>query len=262
MEVRGAAIATLIAMAIQLSAFLIYVTIKKPPFMLRRKEDIYIDKTLFIRMLRRCLMTIFSEMILNVSGTYMTALFNSRGGADVVSGMASGLAIANLFFTAFSGVSTATGVLLGKTMGRGEIEQARSEKNRLLMTALIFGVIMSFAGILTVFLIPIVFGSLSSSAQTICREMVSGIALFMPIMTYVNAQYAVSRAGGDTASLLFVDGVTTVLLILTGILFTTKFTKLGSVAMYMICRCVDFVRIILAGILLKKERWLKNLVTE
>lgn len=130
------------------------------------------------------------------------------------------------------------------------------------MTALIFGVIMSFVGMLTVFLIPIVFGSLSSSAQTICREMVSGIALFMPIMTYVNAQYAVSRAGGDTASLLFVDGATTVLLILTGILFTTKFTQLSSVAMYMICRCVDFVRITLAGSLLKKERWLKNLVTE
>ena len=40
--------------------------------------------------------------------------------------------------------------------------------------------------------------------------MVSGIALFMPIMVYVNAQYAVSRAGGDTKSLMFVDGMTTV----------------------------------------------------
>lgn len=81
-------------------------------------------------------------------------------------------------------------------------------------------------------------------------------------MMHVNAQYTVSRAGGDIISLLFVDGVTTVLLILTGILFTTKLTQLGSVAIYMICRCVDFVRIILAGIFLKKERWLKNLVTE
>lgn len=61
--------------------------------------------------------------------------------------------------------------------------------------------------------------------------MVSGIALFMPIMVYVNAQYAVSRAGGDTKSLMFVDGMTTILLIL-------------------------------VGILLKKERWLKNLTAE
>ena len=89
--------------------------------------------------------------------------------------------------------------------------------------------------------------------------MVSGIALFMPIMVYVNAQYAVSRAGGDTRSVLFVDCLTTVLLILVGILFTTKYTQLGPVTMYMICRCVDFIRIIVAGVLLKKGRWLKNL---
>lgn len=262
MEVRGAAIATFIAMSIQMFAFLVYIIVKKPPFMICRKEDIYIEKALFIRMLRRCLMTIFSEMILNVSGTYMTALFNSRGGADVVSGMASSFAIANLFFVAFSGVNTAIGVLLGKTMGHGNLNQARDEKNKLLMAALLFGVVMGFVGMMTVFLIPVVFGSLSSSAQTICRQMVFGIAFFMPIMVYVNAQYAVSRAGGDTTSLMFVDGMTTILLIMVGILFTTKYTQLGSVAMYMICRCVDFVRIILAGILLKKERWLRNLAAE
>ena len=230
--------------------------------MIYRKEDIYVDKMLFIRMLRRCFMTILSEMILMVSGTYMTALFNSRGGADVVSGMASGFAIANLFFVAFSGVNTAIGVLLGKTMGQGDLKQARDEKSKLLMVALLFGVFMGFVGMMTVFLIPIVFGSLSNSAQTICKEMVFGISLFMPIMVYVNAQYAVSRAGGDTTSLMFVDGMTTILLIMVGILFTTKYKQLEPVSMYMICRCVDFVRIILAGILLKKERWLRNLATE
>ena len=262
MEVRGAAIATFIAMSIQMLAFIIYIDKRNPPFMIYRKEDLFVDGSLFIRMLRKCLMTIFSEMILVVSGTYMTALFNSRGGADVVSGMASGFAIANLFFVAFSGVSTAIGVLLGKTLGHGDLQQALEEKNRLLMAALLFGVIMGFVGMMTIFLIPLVFGSLSNSAQTICKEMVSGIALFMPIMVYVNAQYAVSRAGGDTKSLMFVDGMTTILLILVGILFTIKYTQLGPVAMYMICRCVDFIRIVVAGILLKKERWLKNLTAE
>lgn len=98
-------------------------------------------------------MTIFSEMILVVSGTYMTALFNSRGGADVVSGMASAFAIANLFFVAFSGINTAIGVLLGKTLGHGDLRQALEEKNRLLMAALLFGVIMGLVGMTTILLI-------------------------------------------------------------------------------------------------------------
>ena len=130
MEVRGAAIATFIAMSIQMLAFIIYIDKRNPPFMIYRKEDLFVDGSLFIRMLRKCLMTIFSEMILVVTGTYMTALFNGRGGADVVSGMASSFAIANLFFVAFSGVSTAIGVLLGKTLGHGDLQQALEEKNR------------------------------------------------------------------------------------------------------------------------------------
>lgn len=258
MEVRGAAIATFIAMSLEMAVFIVYIFKKKPPFLLRKK-DLFIDHALFFKMLRKCLMTIFSEMILVVSGTYMTALFNSRGGADVVSGMASSFAIANLFFVAFSGITTAIGVMLGKTLGHGDLDQALKDKNRLLMAAMLFGVIMGVIGMMTIALIPLVFGSLSNSAQSICREMVFGIALFMPVMVYVNAQYAVSRAGGDTRSVLFVDCLTTVLLILVGILFTTKYTQLGPVTMYMICRCVDFIRIIVAGVLLKKGRWLKNL---
>lgn len=170
MEVRGAAIATFIAMSIQMFAFFVYIVERKPPFVICRKEDIFVDKALFIRMLRRCLMTIFSEMILVVSGTYMTALFNSRGGADVVSGMASAFAIANLFFVAFSGINTAIGVLLGKTLGHGDLRQALEEKNRLLMAALLFGVIMGLVGMMTIFLIPLVFGSLLILAGILLKK--------------------------------------------------------------------------------------------
>ena len=77
----GAAIATFSAMIIQMIAFIVYLLWKKPPFMLLSREDLYIDRALFFKMLRRCFMTILSEMILVISGTYMTALFNGRGGA-------------------------------------------------------------------------------------------------------------------------------------------------------------------------------------
>ena len=60
-------------------------------------------------------------MLWGISETVTTALYNGRGGADVVSGMAASFAIANLFFVAFSGITTATGVILGSTLGSGEL---------------------------------------------------------------------------------------------------------------------------------------------
>lgn len=57
------------------------------------------------------------------------------------------------------------------------------------MAAVLFGVVMGFVGMMTIFLIPIVFGSLSNSAQNICRQMVFGIALFMPIIFHKPYKY-------------------------------------------------------------------------
>ena len=79
-------------------------------------------------MLKKGSMVLGSEMLWVISETVTTALYNGRGGADVVSGMAASFAIANLFFVAFSGITTATGVILGSTLGSGKLDRARQEK--------------------------------------------------------------------------------------------------------------------------------------
>lgn len=261
LEVKGAAIATIIATSLQMSAFIIYINIKKPPFIISITDFLHIDIKLFFKMLKKSLMVLFSELLWVISETVTTALYNSRGGADVVSGMASSFAIANLFFVAFGGITTATGVILGKTLGQGKYDEARTKKNWLLTSAIIFGVGMTFFGFLTSLLIPLVFGNLSHASQLICRNMVWGMSIFMPVWVYVNTQFAVSRAGGDTLMGMVVDGTTTLLLIIPGMFIMTIFTPLGPVAMYMIVKCVDFIKITLAQIWLSKEKWIKNLTT-
>lgn len=259
LEVRGAAIATVIAMSFQAIAFLIYIFVTKPPFLIPLKELFKINWQLFFSILKKSLMVLSSEMLWVVSETITTALYNSRGGADVVSGMASSFAIANLFFVAFGGITSATGVVLGKTLGQGDLSGAKQKKNWLMMSANIFGVFMCFFGLLTMLLIPIVFMNLSHEAQTLCKKMVFGMSLLMPAWVYINTQFAVSRAGGDTMMGMIVDGATTLLVIIPGMFLMTFLTPIGPVGMYMIIKMVDFPKILVANLWLKKEKWLKNL---
>lgn len=259
MEVRGAAYATIVAMSVQMIAFIIFILIKKPPFLIETVKDIKIEWKTFGKIFVKSLMVLFSEMVWVLSETVTTALYNRRGGADVVSGMASSFAIANLFFVAFGGITTSTGVILGKTLGQGKIEEARTKKNWLMMAANIFGVFMCGFGLITMLLIPVVFGNLSAASQHICKMMVLGMALYMPAWVYVNTQFAVSRAGGDTLMGVIVDGATTLLLIVPGMFYMALYTSIGPVAMYMIIKATDFIKITLAHILLKRGKWLKNL---
>lgn len=259
LEVEGAAIATVIAMSVQAIAFIIYISITKPPFLIPLKELFKVNWQLFFNIFKKSIMVLSSEMLWVVSETITTALYNSRGGADVVSGMAASFAIANLFFVAFGGITTATGVILGKTLGQGDLAGAKQKKNWLMMSANIFGVFMCLFGLLTMLLIPVVFSNLSSAAQLLCRKMVFGLSMLMPAWVYINTQFAVSRAGGDTMMGMIVDGATTLLFIIPGMFLMTFLTPIGPVGMYMIIKMIDFPKIFVANIWLKKEKWLKNL---
>jgi len=258
LEVRGAAVATIIARVIEMLIYLIYVAKTKPPFLITFKTFGSIDWKLFRDILKKGGMIIFSELIWVVSETVTTALYNGRGGADVVSGMSSSFAIANLYFVAFGGVYTATGVIIGKLLGEGRLDEARKQKTWLFSGSVIFGIGVCFFGLATTLLIPVVFGSLSAASQAICRDMVSFMALFMPLWVFNNTEFAVSRAGGDTEMGMWIDGIGT-LIIIPSTFLMALFTPIGPVAMYIFVKSVDILKVIAAYIWLKKERWVKNL---
>ena len=130
--VQGAALATVIARTLEVVVFIIIYIKTKPDFAVRLSELLGIDRKLFIKILRKGSLVLFCEMVWILSETLTTAIYNGRGGADVVSGMASSFTFANLFFVAFGGIYSSTGVILGKTLGMGNLEKARCEKKWLL----------------------------------------------------------------------------------------------------------------------------------
>lgn len=259
LEVKGAAIATVIARTVEAVVFMGYMIRNKPDFAIKLFDLFRINFKLFVNILRKAWMIMLSEMVWAIAETITTALYNGRGGADVVSGMSASFAISNLFFVAFSGIITATGVIIGKDLGSGELDKARLEKVWLLNGAKIFGLFFTGVGFLCMLLVPVVFINLSLNSQTICRQMVFVMAVYMPAWVYINGQFAVSRAGGDTMMGMLVDGIGNVCIVIPGIFLLAKCTSIGPVAMYAIIKFVEVPKIIIAHFWLKKEKWVVNL---
>ncbi|WP_026670798.1 MATE family efflux transporter [Butyrivibrio sp. AE3006] len=257
--VNGAAYATVIARTFEFIAFLVVYAKLKPDFMVRFTNFIRIDARLFGSMAKKGALVLFCEMVWVLSETVTTAIYNGRGGADVVSGMASGFAIANLFFVAIGGIYSATGVIIGKTLGTGNLEEARIQKKWLLSGASVLGVMMTFVGLGTTLIVPVVFGRLSDSAVGICRNMVILLAFFMPAWVLMNAQQAIARAGGDTAMGMYTDAFITILVMLPMLFIFARYTNVGPVTMYFGVKVLDLVKVVIFHFWLRKERWLKNL---
>ena len=262
LEVRGAAYATLIARFIEMALFVIHVRRNPQPFMGYRGEKLRTDWKLFGGILRRGWLMLFSEVLWVISETVTTAVYNGRGGADVVSGMSAGWAIVNLLFVSFGGINTATSVIIGKTLGRGQLDEARKQSRWMLSAAVVFGLFMTLMGALVTLLTPLVFGHLSPVAQGICRDLVLLVSLYMPLWVYSNVQFSVARAGGDTVMGAVVDGGVTLAVVIPSILLLAYLTNWGPVLMYGVSKLTDFVKIITAHLWLKKEKWVKNLTVQ
>ena len=259
LEVAGAAIATDLARLAEAGAFLGYVAVRKPSFSFRPRELFAIDRKLFRKMFSRSAMMFFSETAWVLSESVKTALYNRRGGAETVAGMGAGWTIANIFFMAFGAVNTATSVIIGSTLGAGRLDEARMKARWLLYGSIVFGAVIGAAAAASTFLIPLVFGNLSPDARLVTRGLVFVISAYIPLWTLLNAQFAVSRAGGDTSMGVWVDVGVTYMIFLPTAFGLAWWTSLGPVALFALAKLADLGKISTAFWWLAKERWVKNL---
>ena len=92
--------------------------------------------------------------------------------------------------------------------------------------------------------------------------MVLLVSLYMPLWVYSNVQFSIARAGGDTVMGAVVDGCVTLAAVIPGILLLARLTDWGPVAMYGALKLTDFIKITVAHLWLKKEKWVKNLTVQ
>ena len=259
MEIHGAAVATIIARVVELLLFICFIVKTKPGFFIIITTLFQMDFGLFFKILRKSGLILISELSWAVTEIIMTAVYYGRGGAGIVSGLSAAWAIANIFMIAFNGIHTATGVLIGGRLGRNELSEARQEARWIRNGSFIFGLGLCLLELCSIILIPVVFGNLSDNARDVCRMMIIVISVYMPVWSYLNAQFAVARSGGDAVMGAWVDLSINSTLFLPGIFLLAMFTDLGPVEMYAIVKTTDFVKVGIAMWQLKKERWVRNL---
>jgi putative MATE family efflux protein len=260
LEVTGAAYATIIARFFEAALFLSCAVFLKAPFFAGARRLFKIKKRLVSEILVKSGMIFASELSWITSETLMIAMYNRRGGAEVVAGMAAGWTIANIFFLLLGGLWISITILVGGALGAGKLDEARRRAGWLKWGGAAAGIIIAIPGaVLTSFLVPLVFSNLTDAARANCMGLVFVILSYLPLWCFLNAQFAISRAGGDTAMGMYADVSVNTLLFAPGSVLLSLFTTIAPVPMFALLKLSDFAKLIIARHLLKKEKWVKNL---
>lgn len=263
LEVAGAAYTTVIARALELTIFLVYAGITKPPFFVGLTGIFSVNKKLVREILSKSGMIFASEMSWVSSETIMTAMYNRRGGAETVAGMASGWTIANIFFLLFGGIWMAAAILVGGALGAGKLDEARRRAGWLKSGALVGSLVIAPLGLgLTALIIPLVFSNLSDAARATSFGLVLVILCYLPLWALLNVDFAITRAGGDTAAGMCTDVSVNTLLFVPGAVILSIFTTIAPVPMFAMLKLTDIIKLFIIRHFVKKERWVRNLTTE
>lgn len=205
MGVMGAAIGTLCARAVELTVCTVY--------MLRFEKSLHYNpitllkipgKQLFGEFVRLGLPAVISDSILALAASAISIILGHMG-KEIVSAYAIVTVMDRMCTVAVTGVSSASGVVIGQTVGEGQLKRAMKEGYSFLLMSAALGV---FASIL-VFLV----GRWSIGLYDIAPETV-GIACSMmdasAIIVFFQAVQStlskgVLRGGGDTKFLMVAD---------------------------------------------------------
>lgn len=259
LEVRGAAVATLISMSVQAILMYCFAYTKSVAGKASLKEmfDIHMP---FVRMFNKTSFPVILNETFWSTGIAVHGMFFGMRGDSAVAALGVYNTIDGLAFVSIYAVVSATAIVVGKALGANDKANAELYANRLSLGTMIFAMVSGL--ILIIFIDPIlsIFGNLSpetlSSAKTI---IIISVAFAWARSFNAILIVAILRSGGDTVMSLILDvaflwGLSIPLLAL-----ATKLTDWPIHILYLITLVDELCKFIFGLRRFKTGKWIRNL---
>ena len=249
--VEGAAIATAISRVVEVLLILILLKRNGKIFNTKLREILHIDKKLLSGMIVMALPLLLNELFWSTGQTAFLHAYARRGDYALAAMNITG-AISQLVFVTFGAIATAVAVLVGNTLGRNELDEARDNSKKLIATAVM---VAGAAGILNIY-------SVSELTKEVAQFNIRINALFIPVFSFNVTLYFTLRAGGDTRSTFLMDAGYMWIIPVPIALVLSYFTSLPVTMMFLIVQALDIPKMIFGLSRYRKEHWVKNLAVD
>lgn len=261
MGIQGAALATLIARYVEVVLVFGYAKIFNKDIKFRFEYFLKSEKVLVKDFLVYALPVVVNEVMWGLGTAANTAILGHMGSAAVAANSVAQVARQLATVVAF-GLSSATAIYLGKTIGERKFEEAKAYAKRFIFLSVVMGAI---GGALILAAAPITASvmSLSMEAKEYLYVMFAVMSYFVIGQAYNSTMVVgVFRSGGDTRFGLFLD-VSTMwgCSILLGFLAAFVF-KCSVPIVYIILMSDEIIKIPITTWRYRSYKWLRDVTRE
>lgn len=257
MEIRGAALATVISKVIEL-VWTLGVMVRSGSVKIRLNNIFHCNKTLQGDFWKYTAPILGGEIGWG-GGFTMYSVIMGHLGSDAAAANSIANIAKNLIICFCTGIANASGVMTGRLLGMGELEKAKEYGGKITKIAILSGIA---SGVIVLCIIPFIplFGSLSPQAQE-----------YLKVMLLVSSYYVVGKSvnmtvisgifpsGGDSKFGLVCDTITMWCVTVPIGLISAFLLKVPVTTVYIIINIDEIIKLPAVYLHYKKYRWVHNL---
>lgn len=258
MGVRGAAIGTVTARAVEVVILLVYIT-KKDKVLRLFSENIFVkDKALSRDYRKAASVMIITEMCWAVATPIQSAILGSMT-SDAIAANSIATTFYNFLKVAIRAAASAGAVLIGVAIGEGDYEEVKAKGRTLSVIYLVMGVILGF--LLFILRTPLLSTySLTPEAYELTMQMIALYSIIMVGMSYqMPVTAGVIRAGGDTRFHMLTGIIGTWCLAIPLAFLAAYVWQLPVVLVVLCAQSDQILKCIPVFIKFRKYNWIKKL---
>lgn len=258
LEIEGAAIATIIARAVEAILLIILLKLGDYDFDTKIKDLFKFPISLAKQILIKSVPLVVNEIVWNFAMVILMKCYSSRGSA-VNAAYSVSVTVSDLFFALFSGMATASTVLIGTPLGANKLEEAKENGYKLICFSLFMSLFFGAGLFMSAYMIPSIYVNLSDDVIKAAQLFLKCMGLLYWIYMFNTQCYFTLRAGGDTKSVMIMDCGYTWAINITLVAALTYFTDISVYLIYIIGQLTDIGKGLLAYRIIRKEKWVNNL---
>lgn len=258
MGIRGAALATLISRFVELCLVFLYAHFYNHEIRFRIRYFFHVDRLLLKDFLTYSIPVVMNEVMWGLGTAANTAVLGHLGSSAVAANSVAQVARQLATVVAF-GLSSATAIYLGKTIGEQKFEHAKAYAKRFLTLSVGMGAI---GGALILLASPIAISTLalSPTAKEYLKFMFFVMSYFVVAQSF-NTTMVVGtfRSGGDTRFGLIMDVATMWGCSIAFGALAAFVWKCSVPIVYVILMSDELIKVPITAIRYKSYRWLRNI---
>lgn len=260
--IRGAAVATLAARIMEAVIMVYYVKVKDHKLKMTLRDIFRHSRVLLKDYIHYGIPIFAGSAVWGINMTVQSAIFG-RLGESAISAVSISNNLFNIISVAMYGVSSATGIIIGKTVGSGDYELVKKYAKTLQLVFIGMGVATAIVMYSSHWLIPVLYPTILPETAEVTYQLICVLSIMVLGTAYqVSCLTGIVRAGGCTHFVFVNDTIFVCCVLIPSGLIAAFVLGAPTWVVFACLKCDQLLKCIVAVVKVNLFKWIKNITRD